>query len=279
MKAYRYFHTEYISLGTSKATLLGLLCAISLWFFGPRTALSQNSVQRDQQAITILTQTIAAGGGQQALAAIQDFTETGTITYNFADPVTGNITVKSRGLHRFRIDADLPEGKRSTVVNGDGGSLTQTNGRVRLIHRQNAHDLGSFTLPYLPLIASIRDSTTSIIYFGLVTHDGAPKYYIQLQKVYARLQDSTGNRGAKEVRDYYIDPTTSLVTSVSERISLGRARDAGITREDFYSHYQPENGIMMPLTIAETVQGVPGFTMTLSQVTFNSGLADSDFTW
>jgi len=282
MKASRFFLAQYLHLplGRSRPTRLGLLCAIGLWSFAPTNAGAQNPVQHDQQAVTILNQTIAAGGGQQQLATIQDFTETGTITHNFAEPVTGNVTVKSRGLHQVRIDADFPKGRRTTVVNGEGGSLKQADGRNWPIYRQSANDLGSLTLPYLPLIAAIQDSATSIVYGGLVTHNGASAYDIRLQKVYTKQQDPSENRGTREARDFYIDPNTFLVASVSDQVHFGGGpHDKGVPHEVLYSNYQSEDGIMTPLTIVETARGVTGLTMNLSQVTFNSGLADSDFAW
>jgi hypothetical protein len=264
---------------TVNATLLGLLFAISFLLLTPKTTFAQNSVQRDQQALTILTQTVAAGGGPELLASIQDFTETGMVTYYWSGQITGNVTVKGRGLHEFKIEAELAAGTRTTVVSGESGSLTETSGWARPIYRQSANDLGSLTLPYLPLIAGVQDSSTSIIYGGLVTQNGATVYDVRLQKVYTEQQDPSGTQGAREARDFYIDPKTFLVTAFSDQIYFGGPNDQGVSHQVLYSNYQPENGIVVPLTIEETVQGVPGFTMTFSQVTFNSGLGDSDFAW
>jgi len=253
--------------------------AIALWLFAPNTATAQNSVQRDPQALTVITQVIAAGGGQELLSSIQDLTETGAITYNWADTVSGNVTVKIRGLHQFRIDADLPKGTRTTVVSGEGGSVKQVSGWTLSISRQSANDLGSLTVPYLPLIAAMQDSSTSIAYVGPVTHDGTPAYDIRLMKVYSKEQDPTGSRGEQEERDFYINPQTFLVVAISDQIHFEGRDDKGIPHEDLYSNYQSENGIMVPLTIVETVSGVIGVTLNFNQVTFNSGLADSDFSW
>jgi hypothetical protein len=256
--------------------LLSTLCLSSLV---PMIALAQNPLKRDQQALTIITQTLAAGGGQRPLASIHDFTETGTVTYYWADQVTGNVTVKGRGLHQLKIEADLPDGKRTTVVSGDGGSLTEPNGTVRPILRQSANDLGNLVLPYLPLIAAMQDPTSSIIYGGFVTHNGASAYDVRVQKVYARHEDPLGNRGAREAHDFYIDPKTFLVAAVSDRIYFGGRSDPGTSHEDRYSNYHLQNGIAVPLTIEQTVQGVTGFTLAFSEVTFNSGVADSEFAW
>lgn len=272
------FRLKIIGFGVN-TTSLWLLLAICHWLFVSNMVRAQDSVQRDQQALTVLNQTIAAGGGQELLASIQDFTETGTITYYGADQVSGNVTVKGRGPYKLKVEVELPEGKQTTVVDGEGGSLKETRGEVRPIHQQGVADPGGFTLPYLSLIAAIQDSTASIVYGGLVTHNGASTYDVRVVKVYSKEQDPTRTRGVQEARDFYIDSNTFLVTAVSNRFHFVGSRDEGVPHEVLYSNYQLENGIVTPLTIAETVRGATSFTMNLSQVTFNTGLADSDFTW
>jgi len=67
MKTFRFFTRPISPSRYAGATLLGLLCSIGLWLLAPKTAFAQNPVQRDPQALTILAQTIKAGGGQELL--------------------------------------------------------------------------------------------------------------------------------------------------------------------------------------------------------------------
>lgn len=272
---------KYFPLGRSGAVVLGTCCAIGLWLFAPGAAFSQDSVQRDQQALKILTQTLAAGGGSQLLASIRDITETGKITYHGAnsDDIHGNVTVKGRGLHQLKIEADLSTGKRTTIVNGYGGSLVEADGRRAPLHGQSAVDLGSLTIPYLPLIAAMQDPSISIIYEGLVNHNNASVHDIRFQRVYTRQQDPQGDRGRRETRDVYIDPNTLLIAAVADRFYLAGPKQHSLAHEDLYSDYQPNNGIVMPLTIVQTIGGETGFTMNLGQVTINANLTDADFNW
>lgn len=234
------------------------------------------ATQRDPQALTILTQAFSAAGGQSLLSSIQDFVETGNATFYWGDGVSGSITVKSRGLHQFRLDAELPEGHQSTVVNGSGGLLTETNGSIVPIFRQSAADLGSLTLPYLPLVAAIADPSMNVKYSGIVTHNSASLLDIRIEKAYTSQQDPTGLRGAREGRDIYVDPKSFLIVAISDQIFFG-PQDEGVPHEILYSNYQSENGVAMPLTVTETTRGVASVTIELSQVTFNTGLADADF--
>jgi hypothetical protein len=254
-----------------------LFGAALFWVAFSSIASGQSAVQRDQQALTILLQTIAAGGGQNMITSIQDLTETGTATFNLDSEVRASITIKGRGLQLIRIDADLPEGRRSTVVNALGGLLREADGQLRTINRQSIANLRNITFPYLPLIVAMQDSSAKIIYGGLVTHDGAPAYDVRIEKAHASEQGSPRQRGSHP-RDFYIDPKSLLVMAISDQIrGPSDPQDAGIPHEVLYSNYQSQNGIAMPMTISETVRGVTGVSMELTQVTFNSGLTDSDF--
>jgi len=258
-----------------KAWACGLwLC---MWVCGP-TTVAQTTIQRDQQALTIIAQIITAGGGQDALLSIQDITASGTVTYYGADQTTGNATIKSRGSNQFRLDADLPAGRRTTVVTGNSGELIDADGSFLPISRQNALDLGSIAFPYKPLISALQDSSISIFYIGLVDHNGASAYDIRIQNTYTSNQDPHGTRGAREARDFYIDSNSFVVLSISDELHFG-AEDNGIAHEIDYSNYQVENGVLMPLGVADNVNGAIDCSITIQGVIFNSGLTDADFLW
>jgi hypothetical protein len=227
--------------------------------------------------LAILSQTIARGGGQALITSIRDLTESGTATFNFDGELRASMTVKSKGLRQIRIDADLPEGRRSTVVNGSGGLLKEANGQFRAINEQSADDLRDITFPYLPIMAALQDFSTNITFMGLVMHSGAPAYELRIEKAHAPGHASRRQR-ASHPRDFYVDPKTFLVMAISDQIrNQDDPRDGGVPHEVLYSNYQAQNGIAMPMTIREQVRGAAGISMELSQVTFNSGLTDSDF--
>lgn len=254
-----------------------VLCAAFLLPFQPLVTFAQTPVQRDQQALAVLQQTIAAGGGQELLSSIQDLASVGTATYYLSDPVTASVTIKSRGSRQFRDDVVMPDGQRSTVVDGDGGLQVEPNGALLPVSSQSAFDLRCMVFPYSPLIAAIQSPSINVIYIGLVNHNGASVYDIRLQQTFAADQNSQGNRSAREAHDFYIDPNTFLVVAVSDQFYSSATGSEGISHEIQFSNYQAEGGVALPLTIVETVDGTTAVTMQLNQVNFNSGLTDSDF--
>jgi hypothetical protein len=235
--------------------------------------------RRDQEALLVLSGTIEAAGGTERLRAIHDFTETGTITYSWAKGVTGNVTVKSQGHDRLKIDADLPLGKQTTVISNNGGTIIPPTGSRISIDRQSVTDLGNLTLPALSLLEAVRDSSISVVYGGLVNHNGAQVYDVRLLLSYPKAQDLKGTRSTDEARDFYIDPKTLFVSAIADTFRLGGSTDASVGHEVAYSNYTLESGIMTPLAITESVRGKPAFSMTLTEVTLNPGLVAADFSW
>ena len=80
---------------------------------------AQQSASSDHQAVLlrdVLTRVVATAGGQDALASVQDLTESGEITFHWAKDVDGPVVIKSIGSNRFRMDADA----RGFAGLGDG---------------------------------------------------------------------------------------------------------------------------------------------------------------
>jgi hypothetical protein len=246
----------------------------------PSTApLPTGAKQRDQEALLILSGTIGAAGGVEQLTTIRDLTETGTVTYYWSKEVTGNVTVKSQGHDRLKIDADLPTGKQITVIGSNGGTIIEPNGSRIPINGQSITDLGNLTMPSLALLEAMRDSSVGLVYAGMVTHNGSQVYDVRVMPSFPQAQDLKGKRSTDEARDFYIDTKTLLVTSITDSFHLGGRKDTALLHELSYSNYQLQNGVMAPLAITESVSGNPGLTMTLTQVSFNPGLAPADFSW
>jgi len=237
----------------------------------------QGNSQRDQQALRILAQAIAVAGGQESLASIQDLSEVGTMTFFFEEQLTGSVTIKERGLKQLRMDVDLPEGRRTTIVDGGGGWVRDANGQSLPISRQIISDLRSVTFPYLHLIVLMQNPSTKILYRGITRHDGIPAYHIRFERGYTFRQDSFGDRGEREGRDVYIDSNSFLVCAIADQIHFSNAGNDGLPHEVRYSNYHVQEGISVPLTISESTNGVTQSTLQVDHASFNTGITDSDF--
>lgn len=233
---------------------------------------------RDPQALTILTQCLQAGGGSQAIAAIQDFTASGSITYYWAgDEVQGTVTVKGRGLTEFRMDASVQSGSRSIVVSGSNGSVKDIDGSTRTLPADDLVYLASPTFPSTQVEAALQDTSANITFVGLVSHNGRQVDDVRVQKDYGNNVDPTGYRTKLATRDFFIDPASFQVLSSQDSAHPKDNLSHTCPHEMQFSNYQSTNGILVPNAITETVCGQTTASISLTQISFNTGLTDGDF--
>ncbi|MHB8502560.1 MAG: hypothetical protein ACYDHE_16665 [Candidatus Acidiferrales bacterium] len=236
------------------------------------------SVQRDPQALTVLAQTLKAAGGPAALSAIQDVTGSGNITYYWGgEEVQGTVSVKGRGLGQFRLDAILQNGARSWAVSNGAGFEKDADGTVTKIPYHNTLNVGNLTLPIYFISQLPQDAAASLIYVGLETKNGAQVHHIRTQKTFSSNLDPSGIVSKLTARDFFIDATTFQIVSTLDMVHPASASTIDYPRETQFSDYRAVNGILVPFSITEVATGQRTYSIQLNQVTFNSGLQDSDF--
>src|SRR5579885_2922746 len=252
----------------------------SLIFFAPPPISSQQklaSIQRDPQAITILTQALNAYGGASAISGILDFTATGNITYYWDEAVQGNLTMQGRGLHELRVDASLPHGMHSSVTNANASFQKTPDGSVLQLPSQNIHKLTSAVFPAFYLFAAFHGASISITYGGQVAHNGEQAHDIVVQKIFPANGDPGGALGSISKAHIFIDPNSLMIKAV---VDSAYRRDGGsgeFVHEIQFGGYQSVAGVFVPFSVGEFVAGQQTMGIQLNQVTFNSGLTDAAF--
>ncbi len=233
---------------------------------------------RDPQAVSVLVRCLAAAGGTQAITAIQDFTGAGNITYYSAGEQTqGSVTVRGRGLTQFRVDATLQDGVHSWIVSKGAAFQKTPDGSTSPLPSQNAVKpaIATFPLPYL--LAVLQDTSISISYGGLVTHDGAQLYDIVVQKTLSQSADPLNTVGNTTKAHFFIDPNSLLIQSVQDMAYRKDGGPGGSSHEIQFTSYQAVNGVLVPFSTTEFIAGQETAAIQLNQVSFNNGLTDSDF--
>jgi hypothetical protein len=259
------------------ALILSAFFAVSILAQQTSTSATQPT-QRDAQALTILSQVVNAAGGLQVLSAIQDFTASGTVIYNWADsPVQGNVTLKGRGLGQFRLDSALPDGTRTWLVNSGTATQKSADGTISPLPFPFTFKPSAAFLPLALLVAALQDNSWNISYVGIVTTEGKEFQDIRLQKVFAGESDPSGFKSRATQTDFLIDPTTYLITGVQDRAYRNDGDPGESPHEMKFANYQRVNGIAVPFSITELISGQQTVAVQLTQVAFNSGLTDSDF--
>lgn len=235
-------------------------------------------VQRDPHGVNILNQCLAAAGGTPAISTVQDFTETGNITYFRAgQQASGSATVQGLGASLFRLDAQLPDGTRSWLVTDTQGSSKKADGTISAISYANAVNLGSLTFPYAGMVAALNDASISISTIGTTTVNGHQGTVIQVQQTFSASDDPTGDLTKFNSRKYVIDPQTLVLLETQDTMWSDDGRMRPVQHEMIFSNFTTVSGLSVPFSVVEKLGGQETWSLQLSSINFNSGLTASTF--
>ncbi len=239
---------------------------------------SEQSHQRDPNALALLNQCLAAAGGLPALEALQDFSGSGSITYFWAgEEVQGSVTVRGRGATQFRFDAMLSTGTRSWAVSDGEGSLKEADGTTQTIPYHNAVNLGSLTLPYPALVAALRDASMSVTDLGLVSVEGRQARQIRILKHIPSTNAAAISLGKLAARDFFVDLASFQIVKIQDLAHPLYTHLESYPHEISFADYRAVNGVIVPFAISERINGQQTWTVQLTDISFNSSLTERDF--
>ena len=227
---------------------------------------------RDSQSISILNRAIAAAGGMEAVAAVRDYTATGTVTvYEEGRDIQGVVTIRGSGVGQLRVDENLSTGIRSESADLGKATIKNESGRVQKARGAAPFLAGNFALPARQLVTLLKDQNIDLSYKGVVQLDGKSVYQIRVQRLLPPELDTNSRIKAQQSKDFFIDPATFQVLLIQDTVPPSTPRQ---TR---YGEYRQTNGALVPFSIVEERAGKPIRTIRLDSITFNTGLQKSIF--
>ncbi len=236
-----------------------------------------NTPQRDPQAIAILQQCLNLAGGVSTVGTLADYTASGTITYHMAvQDVPGSVAIYGRGLDQFRMDVTMPTGVHSWVASHGKAFEKAEDGTVSQVLGLSFISPSSLFFPYIQLVQALKDKSFSIEFKGLTTVDGNSTYDIRVRRGFA-LPDGTAQTTEIGALDVFIDATSSQIIMTREEVRPPRNSAEGPPHEMRFSDYRSINNVLVPFLVSETVGGQSTWQVQLSDLSFNSGLTDSNF--
>ncbi len=227
---------------------------------------------KDPQAVSAVNQALNDSGGATAIMAISDFTATGNVTYYSGPEPTlqGSVTIRGKGLGQLRIDTDLPTGTRSESIDGQT-TVKYEDGSSEQLHGQSPFYPVRMILPFLHLRPAPGSAGYNLTNKDIVTIDGNPAYDIEVQRAIPIAKDPNKSAAKFLTIEYFIDVATSRVVMMQDVVLKG------LPRQIRYADYRAVNGLLVPFSITETIQGQTIRKFQLNQINFNAGLQDSDF--
>jgi hypothetical protein len=235
--------------------------------------------QRDAALLDVLTRVVAAAGGSHAVASIHDLTESGEITFFWGDGVKGPVTIRTLGGNHFRMEADLPEGRSTWVVNNGDGSRTEADRKPVPISGENAINFGNLTLPVAHLAVALTDATSDVSLMGIEKRRGRSVYRLRVKGQLGL--SSKADIGSSVVKDVLVDALNFEIVSVEDYpypvYQLNGKLSDTPPREIEYGDFRVVDGVRIPFSISTKLQGQQVMSIRLSSVVFNSNLGEADF--
>jgi hypothetical protein len=230
-------------------------------------------ITQDPTAIAVVNKVVATAGGMDSLSTLSDYTASGQITYFWGDkPVTAQVTIRGRGQDAFRLDATLSNGTRTwSVINGQGHT-TAEDGKTTNLAYHTALGLRWLTFPIPKLLLSLRDPNLTIVDKGLKAVDDKQFEDIHIEstiknKLHAKLS----------TEDYLVDPLTFTLSEIDDNTHPSNDILKDIPHAVTFGNFQTVQGISVPLSVSEKVNGQVVWSIQLTQVVFNTGVKDTDF--
>jgi len=206
-----------------------------------------------------------------------DSTASGSVSITAgADVQSGSIQVQTRGT-----DQSLEQ-----VITGEDSSQTAfSHGYVITSGKNAKKKIGSlelaassqsaiFPLPLLTAIVTISD--TAYKYIQIEPISGISCHHIRTWNTFASQPDFQ-YLSSFTVRDIWISTSTYLPVKIAYSLRAGTGATPTSSVEVFYSNYKTLGGIQYPFQISESLNGTPWIDISISTVSFNTGLTDSTF--
>ena len=218
--------------------------------------------QTSKEAQDVLNKMINAMGGRKALEAIKDTTESGTIELT-AMGYSGTVTMYQKEPNKMRMDMEIMgmvitqafDGTKGWMVNPQTGTAEDMTEAQSKDFARQALGNGAFLNPQK---------------LG-ITYAVKPKAKVEDKE--CLVLEQTMADGHKST--IYVDPVTYLVAK-AETMGMGQA-GVEVKVESYPSDYRKIGDAQVPFATRIVQDGAEFAKMTLTKVTYNTGLEDSLF--
>lgn len=215
-----------------------------------------------QTADEILAKMIEAQGGREKLASVKDMTASGSLEM-ISMGLSGSFTRYQKEPNKMRMDIEIMgmvitqayDGETAWAVNPQTGSTEEMPEQAAEYFKRDA--LGNDSL--------LNPSKYGITFTFMGKEEIEGKEYLILEQTFSD--------GFKAL--IYIDPETYLPYKTKSKTlnQMGVEVEAETILED----YKPVEGMMTPHTLTVFQDGEEFITITITEISYNTGLEDSLF--
>jgi hypothetical protein len=241
--------------------------------------LTPQTASATPQVNTLVGQAVAALGGS---VAVSDLILIGTVTRMVGGTKeSGSATLKLRGTGKSLLDLSTGSDRRVEMFNdSNGGPDGEWIGTDGIPHRMSPHNCLVPAGGFVPhgLVSLMVRSDATVTYIGAESRNGVRVDHLRAFRTFPRqTAKMTATLQRLSTFDVYLDSTSHLPLAVTFNLHLDDDLSRDIPVEVRFADYRNVNGVLIPFRIQRRIQGGLELDVTVSIVTVNSGLSDSDF--
>jgi hypothetical protein len=247
----------HVSPTVLRRTLAGLLLLAP--FAVPSTAESRSVDE-------IVARSIEASGGEAALARIQSVTRSGSLSLEseFLGSLSGVVTERFEPGRRGLQKAEIAGTETALFVDRDAGWEVGMMGiREMAADQRNLH----WTNWQANVLREARERADDGVQIALLPDEagagGQPHHVLEI-----RRPDGTTSR-------VLVDRSSYLIAKLQCTIEIDSFGTGKVTME--LGQYAPVDGVMLPRSWKQTIEGLWEITMTFDQVALEAALDDALF--
>lgn len=230
------------------------------------------TAQRDPTAIALVQKSVAA----MATTAPSDSSATGSITVVEGSTTdSGSISIQTLGTSETSETINLSSGQRAVIYSyGEAKEINGTQSVNPMLELVVTDQCADFPLPLLQ--GALDNQDEAFQYVGQETLNGASVQHIKMWNTFLskpRMQ----KLASLSARDMWLDATSSLPVKIAYIRQPGEGAVPSVRMEVFFSNYTNVNGVQYPFQINKSYNGTPWQTITIQNVSFNTGLTSSQF--
>lgn len=243
-------------------------------FLAVPVASAQTSVTkavRDPQAVALVQKAIAAMGPtptDSSATGIIDITEG-------SDSETGTVQILTLGTDASSETISLPSGERVVVYSDlHAREVIKDQSTSTSLEAALTDQCPDFPLPLLSSLLANPD--VSVRYVAAESVDGRSVQHIRLWKSFAS-KPQLQSLAAFSTRDVWIDPVSGLPLKIAYFRRTAGGTAPAVPMEVEFSNYNKVSGVLYPFLIQKSCNGTPWQTITIQNVSFDTGLTDAQF--
>lgn len=233
---------------------------------------------RDTQAIAMIQQSLQAMGGTQSVTTLQDSRATGTVSYLTAGgTVSAPVVIECKGTRMVRWGVQTPNGDRVRILNHGQAVMQLPNGKVRRLSASNTLAERVSHIPVLSLLSEWSNPSVELHYLGPAMVSGHPAVEVSMAYASGSIPAEVERTRKLTQTFFYFDQAAGTLSKMEyQNFAEGDDRFSQKV-EVLFSDYKMVTGVAVPFRQDEYDDGRLAFSLVLSSVAFNVGIADSDF--